>query len=296
MDLVKAIFFVATTTCIIPSSFAQYAYFPNDIKLLEKLNVKQERIRYSENLGDTSIFETNVYDINGNLVQYKSKENMPIQARIIFHYDNQNFCHKVDYYRNHILYQYKEIVRTASKQTERYYSVTGKYKGLEQTTYYNDKGQEEKLIIKRKGHPKVTRKYAYHENGNISQIWLKKKGKPILTNFDLNGDKVGEEKKIEEPAKVLARYSESQSKIEMKTFTVSDILPEEIVKVGKGHQDEYSMEMYTYYMPNGLNEQTQICIEDRLMYTYFFDYTFHKVSGSEVSQIQGKMIDYEVKL
>jgi len=278
MDLLKTLILVLATINLPYIAFSQYAYFPNDIKLIEELDVKQERIRYSDKLGDTSIFETNLFDENANLIQYKSKENMPIQAKIIFHYDDANFCYKVDYYRNHIFYQYKEVNKTAKKQVERFYSVTGKYKGLQQTTFFNEKGQEEKLIIKRKKHPKVTRKYTYHENGNIKQIWLKKGGKPTISNYDVNGDPVGIEKTKETPLMVLESYDENRARIDMRTFTVSDILPKEVVKVGKGHQEEYSMEMYTYYHANGLNEQTQICIEDKLMYSYFFDYTFHRLS------------------
>ncbi len=272
----KQIYFLCTLFLVLANvSYAQYAFFPNDLELIEELKVKKEVIRYSEKQGDTSIFETNIYDEQANLIQYKSKENMPIQAKLVFHYNADNFCYRTDYYRNHILYQYKEVSRTASKQVERFYSVTGKYKGLQQTMYFNEAGQEEKLIVKRKGHPKLTRKYAYHDNGNLKQMWLKKGGKPVITDFDLNGDKVGEEKKKKSPKKILASYPDEQAKIERRLFTVSDILPEEIIKVGRGHQKEYSMEMYTYFHPNGLNDETHICIEDRLMYIYFFDYTFY---------------------
>ncbi|GLR18563.1 hypothetical protein [Portibacter lacus] len=279
MDLLKKYLPILGAVVATLSMNAQYSYIPNDLELLERMNVKQERIRYSERLGDTSVFETNIFDENANLIEYKSKENMPIQAKIIFHYDENNFCYREDYYRNHILYQYKEINRTPLKQVERYYSVTGEYKGLQQTTYFNEDGKEEKLIIKRKGHPKVTRKYFYHDNGNLKQIWVKKDGKPTIANFDLNGDRIGEEQKKEVPRKVLAYHEDGAVKIDTRIFTVTDILPDEIIKVGKGYQDEYSMEMYTYYLPNGLNEMTQICIEDKLMYTYFSDYTFHETEA-----------------
>lgn len=272
----RSLYLSVLVALVLPSVItAQYVYVPNDIDLIEKLNVKEEKIRYSERLGDTSVFETNVYDEFANLIEYKSKENMPIQARIIFHYDEKNFNYKIDYYRNHIFYQYKEIVESKSKKTERFYSVTGKYKGLQQTTFYNDKGQEEKIVIKRKGHPKLTKKFFYHENGNLKQIWMKKEGKPMISNFDEEGNKIGGEEKLVVPKKILAYHPGQQARIEMRTYTVSDILPEEIVRIGSGYQEEYEMNMYTYFLPNGLNERTEICIEDHLMYTYFFEYSFH---------------------
>jgi hypothetical protein len=281
MDLFKKLSYIILSLLIPFTQNAQYAYFPNDLNLLDELKVKRERIRYSEKAGDTSVFETNIYDINANLIEYKSKENMPIQAKIVFHYDDEDNCYRVDYYRNHILYQYKEIKQNDSKRVERFYSITGKYKGLQQTLYYNDQGQEEKLVVKRKGHPKLTRKYTYHENGNLKEIWLKKGGKPVVSNFDSNGHKIGEEHK-EVPHKTIEYYDNEQSRIDRRTYTVSDILPQEIIKVGKGYQEHYEMQMYTYYLPNGLNDLTEICIEDRLMYTYFFDYTFHQVAEDNV--------------
>jgi hypothetical protein len=277
MDLSKKLY--SLLICL-PLPFiinAQYAYFPNDLSLLEDLGVKQERIRYFERLGDTSVFETNIYDEQANLIEYKSKENMPIQAKIIFHYNEKNLCTKVDYYRNHILYQYKEIKHAKNQKVERFYSVTGKYKGLEQRMWYNDQGQEVKLLIKRKGHPKLVRKYSYHKNGNLKEMWLKKGGKPTITKYDQNGDLVGADLQ-DIPRKIIDFYDDQRAKIEQRVYKVSDILPEEIVKIGTGYQEEYEMHMYTHYFPNGLIEFTQICIEDQLMYSYFFDYTFHDLS------------------
>lgn len=181
---------------------AQYAYFPNDLDLLAKLNVEQERIRYSEKAGDTSVFETNLYDINANLIEYKRKDNMPMQARIVFHFDETNFCNRVEYYRNFILYQYKEIKKIGRKQVERFYSVSGKYKGLEQNNSYDKDDREVKLIVKRKGHLKVIRKYTYHENGQIKSIWLKRDVKVNLSQFNEDGSGMGE--KLQEiPRKVV---------------------------------------------------------------------------------------------
>lgn len=275
MDLLKLKLATVLLFLVIALSNAQYAYFPNDLDLLAELNVDRERIRYSEKAGDTSIFETNHYDVNANLIEYKSKENMPIQARIVFHYDKEDFCYRVDYYRNFILYQYKEIKRSGRKQVERFYSVNGKYKGLQQSIYYDEDGREVKLVVKRKGHPKLVRKYTYHENGEIKETWLKKEGKPRITQFDEDGYQVGEER-FEIPRKVIEYYSEDLPKIEQRLYIVSDILPQEIIRVGQGFQEDYEMQMYTHYLPNGLNDITEICIEDKLMYTYFFDYTFHK--------------------
>ncbi len=279
MNLYKTITAICISLFAISSTSGQYAYVFNTEDALKKNRTKLEKILFVNNPGDTVVFERNYFDERTNLTEYLSRENMPIQARVVYHYDEESNCIKEDYYRNHILYQYKIIDRSKDKIVEEFFSVTGKPKGLKKTSILGSQGEVTKCVVKRKGQPNLVRLYEYHPNGKLSKIREKIGSKKRTEIYDLAGLSLSQAKNNYQNSESNQFDEESKMTINLRRSVVSDVPEEEVISCGLKFKDSYILETRTYIKRNGLNDKTAIFLDGKLLYEYLFTYKFY--SGSD---------------